>query len=231
MKLTRTAPAVAVAVFALAVAGWWWTRSDAPATGAPTAETLASAPAAPQAAPDGAEVALQPDMTLGNPDALVRVVEYASFTCPHCANFHIGPFQQLRAQFIDTGLVHYTVREVFFDRYGLWAAMVARCDGAQRFHGVKEMLFRNQRQWLTGDSAAAVAENLRRIGRQAGMDAEQVNACMEDAAMALSLTATFQAHAEADNIRATPTFMINGTQYANMPWSEFERVLNGYLGN
>ncbi len=67
------------------------------------------------------------EMTLGNPDAPVTVVEYASFTCPHCASFHEGPFQELKKNFIDTGKINFVYREVYFDRYGLWASMIARC--------------------------------------------------------------------------------------------------------
>ncbi len=222
--LTRIVPVVALA--AAGAAGFWWmNRADVPATTELPAVSTASADTV------SADLPMVPEMTLGDPDAPVRIVEYASFTCPHCANFHLGPFQQIKEQFIETGQVHYTVREVFFDRYGLWAAMVARCDGPDRFHGISELIYQTQQQWSGGDSPAAVADNLRRLGRQAGMETEQVNACLEDSEMALALTASFQANAEADNIRATPTFMINGQQYSNMPWPEFERVLNDLLEN
>ncbi len=212
----------AAAVVALGAGGaWWMTRSDAPAAapelpgGAASAQTV-----------DVADLPEVAEITLGDPDAPVQIVEYASFTCPHCANFHAGPFQQIKSDFIETGLVHYTIREVFFDRYGLWAAMVARCDGPERFHGIVEMIYATQREWLSGDSDADVANNLRRIGRQAGMSTDEVNACLEDRDKALALTATFQANAEADDIRATPTFMINGEQFSNMPFEEFEQLIN-----
>ena len=83
------------------------------------------------------------EMFLGNPDAPLTFIEYASFTCPHCAAFHMGPFKQLKADFIDTGLIKFVNREVFFDRFGLWAAIVARCgDGdAQRYFGIADMLY------------------------------------------------------------------------------------------
>ena len=59
------------------------------------------------------------DMTLGNPDADVTVIEYASFTCPHCAAFHADAFKKLKADYIDTGKINFVYREVFFDRFGL----------------------------------------------------------------------------------------------------------------
>ncbi|MCC5985647.1 MAG: DsbA family protein [Rhodobacteraceae bacterium] len=219
--------AAALAAIAIAAGGWWFLRPDPqpdvsalPAPGAANAETVAAA--------DLPEV---PEINLGNSDAPVTVIEYASFTCPHCANFHLGPFQDIKANFIETGQIQYIIREVYFDPYGLWAAMVARCGGIERYHGVSELLYQTQRQWTAGDNPAAVAENLRRIGRQAGMSGDEVNACLEDREMALALTAAYQRNAEADNIRATPTFMINGRQYSNMPYSEFESVLNDLLDN
>ena len=85
--------------------------------------------------PDGAAYAQSSaaptveEMSQGNPDAAVTVIEYASFTCPHCANFHNGPYQDLKADFIDTGKINFIYREVYFDRFGLWAGMLALCAG------------------------------------------------------------------------------------------------------
>lgn len=211
-------PAIAVAA-ALGAGGWWYSTQSAPA------------------ATDTASVAASPvqahelDFPLGNPDAPVTVVEYSSFTCPHCANFNQGAYEQLKEEFIDTGRIHYIKREVYFDRYGLWAGMVARCGGGTRYHGIVEMLYEQQRDWAGANDPAQVAANLRRLGRQAGMNDAELNACLEDADTALALTEFYQANAEADNIRATPTFMINGQQYQNMPYDEFARVLNEKLGS
>lgn len=210
----------ALAVVAALGAGGWWYMSQNNTTPAPAAASAA-----------GAAHDIQPlDMPLGNADAAVVVVEYSSFTCPHCATYHQGPFQQISENFIDTGKILYLKREVFFDRFGLWAAMVARCGGPERYHGIVSLIYEQQRIWAGSSDPAQVANNLRRIGRQAGMSDDQVNACLEDSDKALELTAFYQANAEADNIRATPTFMINGQQYSNMPLAEFERVLTEKLG-
>ncbi|MBN2761012.1 MAG: DsbA family protein [Rhodobacteraceae bacterium] len=210
-------PAIAIAA-ALGAGGWWYSSQSAPAA----TETASSA-----ASPIQAQ---ELDFPLGNPDATVTVVEYSSFTCPHCATFHQGPYEQLKAEFIDTGRIQYIKREVYFDRYGLWAGMVARCGGGTRYHGIVEMIYEQQREWAGANDPAQVAENLRRLGRQAGMNDAELNACLEDADTALALTEFYQANAEADNIRATPSFIINGQPYQNMPYDEFARVLNEKLG-
>lgn len=211
-------PAIAVAA-ALGAGGYWYTSQSAPAPGAATSVATGSPT---QAHPL--------DFPLGNADAPVTVIEYSSFTCPHCATFNQGPYEQLKADFIDEGRIQYIKREVYFDRFGLWAGMVARCGGGTRYHGVVEMLYDQQRTWAGANDPAQVASNLRRLGRQAGMNDDELNACLEDADKALELTEFYQANAEADGIRATPTFVINGETYQNMPYDEFARILNEKLG-
>jgi protein-disulfide isomerase len=159
------------------------------------------------AAAQGAEV---PEMTLGDPDAPVKVVEYASYTCPHCANFHRDTFKEFREQYIETGRVHFTYREVFFDRYGLWAAMIARCAGPERYFGVADLIYSTQDQWVREPDPAAVAESLKRIGLQAGLDREAVDACLEDGEMAQALVSWYEENATRDGVRSTPSFLVNG---------------------
>jgi len=169
------------------------------------------------------------DMVLGSEDAPITVIEYASYTCPHCARFHEDGFKQLKADFIDTGKVKFVYREVFFDRPGLWASMVARCGGEQRFFGISDMLYQQQRQWTGSGDPAQIAEALRKIGRTAGLDDDTLNACLTDAQKAQSLIAWFEANAAEDGIRSTPSFIIDGKLYSNMAYSEFSELLNDKL--
>jgi protein-disulfide isomerase len=171
------------------------------------------------------------EMSLGNPDADVTVIEYASFTCPHCRAFHEGPFKQLKADYIDTGRIHFIYREVYFDRYGLWAAMLARCAGPERYFGVTEMIYATQQEWLANGDAATIAENLRKMGRTAGLTNEQVDACLQDGDMARALVAVYQENAEADGIDSTPSFIIDGEKYSNMSYEEFSGILEEKLGS
>lgn len=166
------------------------------------------------------------EMTLGNPEAPVRMIEYGSLTCPHCAAWHANGYPQLKEQFIDTGKVHYTFREVYFDRYGLWASMVARCAGPMRFFPVLDQLFAQQRQWVGDGSPAAIADNLRRIGLASGLTAEALDACLSDAEKAEALVAWWQENAEADGINSTPTFIINGERHSNMGWEAMRQLLD-----
>ncbi|WP_085306549.1 DsbA family protein [Planktotalea arctica] len=169
------------------------------------------------------------DMVQGDANAKVEIIEYASFTCPHCATFHAGPYKDLKADYIDTGKVKFVFREVYFDRYGLWSSMIARCAGPDRFFGMTDLIFKEQSLWSrAGDPAAIVAE-LRKLGLKGGMSDETLDACLEDADNAQALVAWYQENAERDNVRSTPSFLINGEPYANMNYAEMSAIIEEKL--
>ena len=154
------------------------------------------------------------EFTLGDPDAPVKVVEYASFTCPHCRNFHANTFKGFKEKYIDSGQVHFTYREVYFDRYGLWAGMVARCAGEERYFGMVDLIYQNFDTWVRAGEPPQVADALRKLGLQAGMEPAALDACMQDGEMAQALVARYQENAERDGLRSTPSFLINGTMHS-----------------
>lgn len=192
------------------------------------------APETPIAATESSEGASDVDtssvveMTLGSDDAPVTIVEYASFTCPHCRSFHENAFKQLKADYIDTGKVKFVYREVYFDRYGLWAGMMARCGGPDRYFGLVDLIYENQSTWTQGEPVQ-IAENLKKMGRLSGMDDETLDACMTDANKAEALNALYQQNAEADGIRATPSFVINGTTHSNMSYADMKEIIDAAL--
>ena len=169
------------------------------------------------------------EMSKGAEDAPVTVIEYASFTCPHCASFHTEVYPQVRANFIDSGKVRFVMREVYFDRFGLWAGMIARCAGPDRYFGVVDLLFQKQSEWARGSDASVIVEGLKSIGRQAGLTNDEMDACLEDQAFAKSLVETYQKNATADEVSGTPTFIVNGTKQSNMAYPQFEAMLNAEL--
>ncbi|MFD0982075.1 DsbA family protein [Tropicimonas aquimaris] len=207
----------AVAAVAATGAGYW--MSQQASTPVSMADLVPAANAA-----TGSEIV---EMSIGNPDASVKVIEYGSFTCGHCANFEQTVFPQLKQDYIDTGKIQFTYRDVYFDRYGLWASMVARCD-PMRYFGVQNLVFEDISAWTNGEPAE-VADNLRRIGRRAGLTDDQVNACMQDAEKAQSLVDWWEANAKEHDINATPSFIINGEKYSNMSYADFSKLLDEKL--
>ena len=168
------------------------------------------------------------EMTMGDPNAKVTLMEYASFTCPHCATFHNGPLKQIKSEYVDTGKVHFIYRDVYFDRPGLWAAMVARCDPA-KFFGVSDLLYADIKSWAGGGDPAMIVENLRKIGRIAGLTEDQLDSCLSDGAQAQSLYTWFQGNMEADKVDSTPTLFIDGKKHSNMSYTDLKALLDKAL--
>ncbi len=169
------------------------------------------------------------DIVLGNPDAAVTMTEYASFTCPHCASFHANVMPKIKSEYIDTGKIKFIYREVFFDRQGLWGAMLARCAGNEKYYGIADMLYSRQREWTRGNGGAEVAQNLYKIGRIAGLKNEEMEACLQNQDMAKALVANFQKNAEADGVNSTPSVLINGVNHGNKSFAEFKALLDAQL--
>lgn len=173
------------------------------------------------------------DFALGSPDAKVKIVEYLSFTCPHCEHFHAEIFPKLKADYIDTGKVQIEYHEVYFDQMGLLGAMLARCGGEMRYFGLTDMLYDKQRDWAAAESVDAAVVELKKFARAAGMDDAAVDVCLHDQKMAESLVAHYQANIAkdypGDTFHGTPSFIINGTQYSNMPYDEMKKIIDAEL--
>ena len=198
------------------------------AVAAALAAPLWSTPAAAQDAPATANAAKIEivDMAMGKADAPVTIIEYASFTCPHCAAFEAEVFPEIKKNYIDTGKVRFIQRDVYFDAVGLWAGILARCGGDEKYYPVAGMLFDEQKTWLDAKTGDEIAANLRKIGAKAGMTPDQMDACWADKQMVSDLITTFQTNASADKIEGTPTFIINGETVQNQPWDELKKVLD-----
>nr|WP_295113263.1 DsbA family protein [uncultured Caulobacter sp.] len=174
-----------------------------------TRVTLVAALAASLAAcgPKGAQVTAD-DMTLGNPNAKVTVVEYASVACPHCAKWNEEVFPAFKAKYIDTGKVNYVAREALTGEPTLAnaGAMLARCAGKDKYFQVTDALYQAQASiFQTGD----IRGELLTIARAAGMSEDQFNSCLSDENAAKSAQ-RLEKLMKDNKIQGTPTFVVNG---------------------
>ena len=180
---------------------------------------LAGGLARPAAAADYAKG----DMALGSKDAPVTVVEYASMTCPHCANFANDVFPAFRKKYIDTGKVHFIFREFPFDRYALQASMLARCAGEKRYFGLVEAFFAQQQQWVRLDDPL---KGLKQIARLGGMSGDQIQACLDDKSLSDMILNTRLEGNKKHGVDATPSFLVNGTKYSGeMSLERWDEIL------
>ena len=169
------------------------------------------------------------DMIKGEELAEVTIIEYASFTCSHCATFHKDVFPKLKKDFIDTGKVKFVYREVYFDAPGLWAGLLARCTTADKYFGIVDLLYKKQDKWSTGSSEEEILKELFSIGRQVGIPEEQIQQCMKNEKLALNMIEAFQKNTKLDAITATPSLVINGKLYKNLSYGDLKEELSKLL--
>jgi protein-disulfide isomerase len=182
-----------------------------------------------QSAADVAKPVSLPDMALGPKDAAVTITEYASMTCPHCAAFTKDVYPKLKEAFIDTGKIRYVFREFPLDIKAAAGSMLSRCiakDDAAKYFAVTELLFKTQDDWVVKDTAAS----LTRIGKQAGLSQEAVEACLKDQALLDKIAADQKFANEVLKVNSTPTFFINGDKVTGeTSFEEFSKKITPLL--
>jgi protein-disulfide isomerase len=182
-----------------------------------------------QSAADVAKPVSLPDMAIGAANAKVTITEYASMTCPHCAAFNAEVFPKIKSEYIDTGKVRYIFREFPLDIKAAAGSMLSRCianGDATRYFAVTDLLFRSQSDWVMKNTT----ETLTRIGKQAGLSAPQVEACLKDQALLDKLVADQKYASEVLKVDSTPTFFINGEKMkGESPFEEFQKKINPLL--
>src|SRR3954454_479837 len=162
-----------------------------------------------QGSSDVAKPVSLPDMALGPANSPVTITEFASMTCPHCAAFNESVFPKIKSEYIDTGKIRYVFREFPLDIKAAAGSMLARCiakDDAGKYFAVVDMLFRQQNDWVMKNTT----ETLMRIGKQAGMTQQAVEACLKDQALLDKIAADQKFANEVLKVNSTPTFFING---------------------
>lgn len=211
----------------------------APAPAAAPAPAPATPPATPAAATDTAapapqQAAIPPasagppittdDRILGKPDAPITIVEFASLTCPHCADFDANTLPKLKAAWIDTGKARLVFKDFPLDQAAVRAAMLARCAPPEQFYPFIDALFHSQTTWATGGK---VDTALGKLAKLSGMTDDQFAACMKDEAVQKRVLDSRLQAEQQYKVESTPTFFVNGVQIVGaQPYAEFERVLN-----
>jgi protein-disulfide isomerase len=157
------------------------------------------------------------DRILGKPDAPITIVEYASLSCPHCAEFEKSVLPPLQKKWIDTGKAKLVLRDFPLDGPALQAAVLARCVPANRFYPFVETLFGAQEEWvLAKDQKAALA----RIARLGGVGPKEFDTCMSNKGLQDQVAQSRLVASQQLNVGATPTFFINGTKFEGAPTQE-----------
>lgn len=183
----------------------------APATPAPAAAPTVAAPT-PAGTVDMAKLlgpGALPDKQLGKDDAKVTIVEYASMTCPHCAQFHTNTLPALKTKYIDTGQVRLILREFPFDPRAEAGFMLARC-AEDNYFPMIDVLYQQQNSWAGVENAR---DALLSIARLAGFTQEKFEGCLTNQKLLEDIRMVRTRGADEFKVDSTPTFFINGSQY------------------
>jgi protein-disulfide isomerase len=162
-----------------------------------------------QGSPSVADLLVQgplPDQVQGEADAPVTIIEYASMTCSHCAQFHNTTYPELKKRYIDTGKVRFILREFPLDPLAASAFMLARCAGEGKYYPVIDAFFHSQSQW----AVQKPLEPMLAVARQTGFTKESFESCLTNQKMLDGIEWTRDRASKQFGVTSTPTFFING---------------------
>lgn len=168
---------------------------------------------------------------IGSADAPIKIIEYASMTCSHCAHFHNDVLPELKSKYVDTGKVYIEFKEFPLDDAALKATITARCLPEDKYEGFIALLFKTQDHWARGINYMTA---LRQNAKLAGMSDATFDACHADEKLKLAIADWMQQAQDKWSINSTPTFVVNdGAEKISgaQPVTEFERVFRKISGD
>jgi len=167
-----------------------------------------------------------PDQVLGAAEAPVTIVEYASMTCPHCAEFHTKTYPELKKRYIDTGKVRFIFREFPLDPLAAAGSMLARCAGDGKYFPMVETLFSQQKSWAIQKPLPP----LKQIAKQAGFTEQTFEQCLANQKLLDDIEKTRERAATKLGVNSTPTIFINGKKVTGaLSIESLEKELEPYL--
>lgn len=167
------------------------------------------------------------DKILGEETAPVTIVEYASMTCGHCANFHKGTYKDLKKDYIETGKVRFIFREFPLDPVASAAFMLARCAPADKYFEIVDIMFEQQRSWAFSDNPY---NSLLDFSKQIGFTQESFEECLTNQGLLDAVTAVRERGADVFGVNSTPTFFINGEKVSGaLSIDEMGKLIDAYL--
>lgn len=228
-----------IAALIAAAAVFYVTRPQEPSIAETPVETESSAPDTGNAPPAAnaestsveglMEPGPLPDIALGDANAPVTVVEYASLTCPHCATFHRDTLPEFKKRFVDSGQVRFIFREFPLDNYATAGFMLARCSEEQNYYPIIDAFFAQQDQLLAAPDPFVWIQN---FGRQVGFTQETLEACLGNQELLDNVMAVRQRASERFGVSSTPTFFINGRiRRGALSLEEFEKEIGAVASN
>ena len=167
------------------------------------------------------------EMFLGNKDAKIVVIEYASMTCIHCANFHKEVYPKIKENYIDTNKIKFIFRDFPLDKQALFASVLAKCAPKEKYFDFVKLILTTQKKWISNDEA--FMEKLKNIGKLAGLSENKINACFNNEQIVDNILKTLSTAEKKYNIDSTPSLIINEKKYSAMSYENFEKIIESLI--
>ena len=169
------------------------------------------------------------DFVIGSLDAPVTIIEYASMSCSHCADFHNETLDDLKKEYIDTGKVKFVFRDFPFNYPALAGSMIMSCVPNEVRYDYMNALYKLQKSWVSRDISKTRSE-LYKIMQSGGMKQDEFDLCLSDINLENDILEGVMNAQKEFNIRSTPSFIVNGTLYSgNKNIKEFRQIIDKIL--
>ena len=169
------------------------------------------------------------DFVIGNEDAKITIIEYASLSCSHCADFHVNTLETLKKEYIDTGKVRMVFRDYPFNYPALLGSMVLRCIPENYRYDYMNALFKLQPDWVNTKNKKTIQE-LYKIMQSGGMTKDEYDTCIYNTELENEILKGVVEAQNQFNIKSTPSFIINGKLIeGNKSIKEFRQIIDKIL--
>ena len=169
------------------------------------------------------------DFVIGQIDAPVTIIEYASLSCSHCADFHNNTLEDLKKEYVDTGKVRIVFRDFPFNYPALLGSMVLRCTPEDVRYVYMNALFQLQPNWVVRENIKT-KEELFKIMQSGGMTKKEFESCTSDKDLEENILQMVIDAQNEFNITSTPSFLINGMLIeGNKSIKEFRQIIDKIL--
>tara|TARA_B100001123_G_scaffold152818_1_gene176831 strand:+ start:1064 stop:1657 length:594 start_codon:yes stop_codon:yes gene_type:complete len=167
------------------------------------------------------------EVFLGNKHAKVIVIEYASMTCVHCANFHKTVYPKIKENFIDTNKIKFIYRDFPLDKQALFGSVLAKCAPKEKYFDFVKIILTTQEKWISNDDT--FMDKLINIGKLAGLSENKITNCFKDENLVDGIINDRTTAEKKYNITSTPSLIINEKKYSAMSYENFEKIVENLI--
>ena len=167
------------------------------------------------------------EIFLGNKDAKIVVIEYASMTCIHCATFHKNVYPKIKENYIDTNKIKFIFRDFPLDKQALFGSVLAKCAPKEKYFDFVKLILNTQKKWISSDNT--FQDKLKNIGKLAGLNENKINNCFKDEKIVDDILKSRTAAEKKYNINSTPSLIINEKKYSAMSYENFEKIIESLI--